>query len=37
VARGRASVRSARDAASEVVRPDGADRRSRGNTGRFGG
>jgi hypothetical protein len=37
VARGRASVRSARSAASEAVRPDGADRRNRGNTGRFGG
>jgi hypothetical protein len=37
VARGRATVRSARSAASEAVRPDGADRRSRGNTGRFGG
>jgi hypothetical protein len=37
VARGRATVRSVRSAASEAVRPDGADRRSRGNTGRFGG
>jgi len=37
VARGRATVRSVRSAASEVARPDGADRRNRGNTGRFGG
>jgi hypothetical protein len=37
VARGRATVRSARSAASEAVRPDGAGRRNRGNTGRFGG
>jgi hypothetical protein len=35
VARGRATVRSSRS--SEATRPDGADRRSRGNTGRFGG
>jgi hypothetical protein len=36
VARGRATVRSSRSVA-EPARPDGADRRSRGNTGRFGG
>jgi hypothetical protein len=34
VARGRAKVRSS---APETVRPDGADRHNRGNTGRFGG
>jgi hypothetical protein len=37
VARGRATVRSSKSAESEPVRPDGADRRNRGNTGRFAG
>ena len=38
VARGRAKVRGRDETLSgDTVRPDGADRRSRGNTGRFGG
>jgi hypothetical protein len=37
VARGRATVRSSRSSGPDAVRPDGADRRNRGNSGRFGG
>jgi hypothetical protein len=37
VARGRATVRTSRSSGPEAVRPDGADRRNRGNSGRFVG